>query len=162
MRASSDGVMRGGEPVSAFLAILDREGADDRVGVRGSSGRVPRRPDRDAVETRAGRRLGPSRVGRSAIALGGGEQAPGASLTVATRGTTPLPVDSLLVVVSSALRGTDDERWREMLRENAPASGRLASVLVELALRAGDPTRGLARRGGAGAIAVRRWGDPNG
>ena len=49
----------------------------------------------------------------------------------------------MLVVVSSALRGTDDERWRELLRDNAPASGRLASVLVELALRTGVPSEDL-------------------
>jgi len=77
-----------------------------------------------------------------AVALGG-EQAPGASLTVATRGQSALPVDSLLVIVSSALRGVDDERWQEILRDNAPASGRLASVLVDLALRAGTPREDL-------------------
>jgi hypothetical protein len=45
--------------------------------------------------------------------------------------------DALLVVASSGLRGTDDERWQAQLLENA--SGRLASALVEQALKDGEP-----------------------
>ena len=142
MRASSEGVIRGGEPVSAFLAIVDLEALTIEWACAGHPGAFLVGPVATAVDTALA--VGSSKQGRPrAVALGGGEQAPGASLTVATRGTTPLPVDSLLVVVSSALRGTDDERWRELLRENAPASGRLASVLVELALRAGVPSEDL-------------------
>ncbi|MEO8845525.1 MAG: SpoIIE family protein phosphatase [Kofleriaceae bacterium] len=122
MRASSDGVIRGGEPVSAFLAILDLKSL--------------------TIEWACAGHPGAFLVGARTVALGGGERVPGASLTVATRGATPLPVDSLLVVASSALRGTDDERWRELLRDSAP-SGRLATVLVEHALRAGVPSEDL-------------------
>jgi hypothetical protein len=61
----------------------------------------------------------------------------------ASRHTAQLPPDTLLVVASSALRGTDDTRWAGHLREVAPASGRLASVLVESALRLGGTQEDL-------------------
>jgi hypothetical protein len=59
------------------------------------------------------------------------------------RGSSPLSSDALLVVASTGLRGTDDERWQIELREQAPATGRLASALVEHALRNGDPKEDL-------------------
>jgi len=49
----------------------------------------------------------------------------------------------LLVVASTALRGDDDTRWEQHLLEVAPASGRLASVLVDKALAAGEPAEDL-------------------
>jgi hypothetical protein len=41
------------------------------------------------------------------------------------------------------LRGTDDARWEQRLIQLAPASGRLASVLLENALEAGEPAEDL-------------------
>jgi len=64
-------------------------------------------------------------------------------MTTATRHVATLPQDALLVVASSALRGSDDARWESTLRELAPASGRLATVLVESALRTGEPRADL-------------------
>ena len=141
MRASSEGVIRGGEPVSAFLAILDMQTLTIEWACAGHPGAYLVGPIA-AIETVLA--AGSSKQARPrTVALGGGERAPGASLTVATRGATPLPVGSLLVVVSSALRGSDDERWTNVLRDHAPASGRLASVLVEQALRRGEPAEDL-------------------
>jgi hypothetical protein len=54
-----------------------------------------------------------------------------------------LPPDTLVVVASTALRGTDDTKWEAHLREMAPASGRLASVLVDLAVRRGESNEDL-------------------
>ena len=140
MRASSEGVIRGGEPVSAFLAILDAKTMTIEWACAGHPGAFLVGPIA-AVDTHLP--AGSVKQGRPLAVALGGEQAPGASLTVATRGQSALPVDSLLVIVSSALRGVDDERWQEILRDNAPASGRLASVLVDLALRAGTPREDL-------------------
>jgi len=55
----------------------------------------------------------------------------------------PLPADTLLVVASSGLRGPDSDSWQMTLRDHAPASGRLATVLVEHALRDHDPDEDL-------------------
>ena len=141
MQASSEGVMRGGEPVAAFLAILDATAHTIEWACAGHPGAFLIGPIA-AIES--GLPLGSGKRGRpNAVALGGGSRSPGASLTIATRGTTPLPVDTLLVVVSSALRGENDDRWQDTLRDLAPASGRLATVLVENSLRTRDPSEDL-------------------
>ena len=69
--------------------------------------------------------------------VGTGNRAPGASLDVATRGQTALPEDTLLVIASTALRGTDDARWQHLVAERAPTSPKLATVLVETSLAGG-------------------------
>ena len=75
------------------------------------------------------------RLATPVVALGGGGDRLGASLTVATRGVTKLPIGALLVVASSALRG-DDEAWTLLLRTHAAAGLRLGSALVEARLAA--------------------------
>ncbi len=142
MRASSEGVIRGGEPVSAFLAILDAKALSIEWACAGHPGAVLVGPIAalDTANLPEGTLRG---VRPRAVPLGGGEPAAGATFTVATRGSSPLPVDSLLVVASSAVRGVEDARWSEILRDNAAASGRLATVLVELALRTTDPREDL-------------------
>jgi hypothetical protein len=140
MRASSEGVMRGGEPVSAFLAILDAKALSIEWACAGHPGAFVVGPVAGVDIALADGSLRGTRPKATAL---GGAQPPGASLTSATRGASPLPVDSVLVVVSSAVRGSDDVAWLERLRTNALSSGRLATVLVELALRAGDPSADL-------------------
>ncbi|MEO6777388.1 MAG: SpoIIE family protein phosphatase [Kofleriaceae bacterium] len=140
MRASSEGVLRGGEPVSAFLAILDANAATIEWACAGHPGAFVVGPIA-AIETALPD--GSRRATRpDAVALGGAGS-PAASLTIATRGDAALPADSVVVVVSSAVRGSDDLAWRDRLRANAPASGRLATVVVEAALRAGEPNEDL-------------------
>ncbi|MFT3696971.1 MAG: SpoIIE family protein phosphatase [Kofleriaceae bacterium] len=135
MRASSEGVIRGGEPVAAFLAILDAKTLSIAWACAGHPGALLVGPvaPLDTPMPEGSRKD----VRARAVALGG-EASPGASLTVATRGTNPLPVDSLLVVASSAVRGTDDERWRELVRMKAQVSNRLAATLVEQVPDAGE------------------------
>jgi hypothetical protein len=128
LHASSEGVVRGGEPVAAFLAIAK-----------------PRE-----IEWACAGHPGACIVGPLAGTLGeapsvaslGGEPSPASSLAVATRGKAAFPPDHLLIVASSALRATDDTRWHEQLRDAAPA-GRLAVTLVEQALREGPPREDL-------------------
>ncbi|NVB80816.1 MAG: SpoIIE family protein phosphatase [Kofleriaceae bacterium] len=127
MRASSEGVLRGGEPVAAFLAILDAQAQTIDWACAGHPGAfligpaavIPLAPD--SADT----------------------PVEGASLTEATRGQTPYHPDMLLVVASTALRAPDPVGWQKRLGEVAPATGRLASVLVETTLRAGAPAADL-------------------
>jgi GAF domain-containing protein len=141
MRASSEGVLRSGEPVAAFLAILDARARSIEYACAGHPGGFLVGPvallDHGAPDGSA------KGVRPRATPLGGGTRDPGASLVGATRHTSTLPPDTLLVVTSSALRGSDEATWQAELQELAPASGRLASVLVDTALRRGEPKEDL-------------------
>lgn len=144
MRASSEGVLRGGEPVAAFLAILDAQEKTIDWACAAHPGAFLIGPIA-AVESGlpdgslSGRR---PKVAALAPALQD-TPPPGASLTEAVRGTAAYHPDMLLVVASTGLRGADATAWEKRLVEAAPASGRLASVLVEGALRMGAPTEDL-------------------
>ncbi len=150
MQASADGVMRGGEPVAAFLAILDAEQQLIEWACAGHPGAALVGPIDVDAEFPVGSARGGPRPRPIAIGPGAGGDHTGASLSIATRGRTGYPPDTLVVVASTGLRGTDDARWLETLREIAPAAGRLASVVVETALRAGPPSEDLL------AVVVRR------
>jgi hypothetical protein len=142
LRASSEGVLRGGQPVAAFLALLDAKTATIEYTCAGHPGAFLVGP----IATIDGSLpLGSGKSARpKAIALGGGQRDPEASMRGANRHSAMLLADHLLVIASSALRGEDDDAWQQRLRETAPASGRLASVLVELAVREnGDPREDL-------------------
>ena len=134
LRASSDGVMRGGEPIAAFVAVLDA--------------------DRQRVAWACAGHPGAYIVGPpAATPLGGGGAALGASISTATRGEHSLPHDSLLVIASPAVRGDDELRWQTVLREQALAGPRLATMLVDVAKRRGDPHEDLL------VVVVRQRGD---
>ena len=139
MRATAEGVMRGGEPVSAFLAIL---GTDIEWACAGHPGAFVVGP---VASLETGSPVGSGKAARpDATQLGPGFHKKRAdSLAGASRGQSTLAPDTLLVVASTALRGTDDAHWHAQLREAAFASGRLATVLVEDALRRGTPSEDL-------------------
>lgn len=140
MRASSEGVLRGGEPVAAFLAIVDAQAHRLEWACAGHPGAHvigPLAPV-DASPTSSIEIPPPN-----ATALAGGPRVRGASLTAAQRGEADYPARSLLVVASTALRGDDDARWERHLVETTPTTTRLAAVLVEGALRAGEPAEDL-------------------
>ena len=144
MGASSAGVMRGGEPVAAFLAILDARTLTIEWACAGHPGAFlvgPIAGFDSAMPVGSIRAFLPR-----TIALGGSDdldELPGASLEIATRGFAPLPVDMALVVASTGLRGANSDRWREVLKDSAPAAGRWAATLVALALRNGAPAEDL-------------------
>jgi hypothetical protein len=141
MRASSDGVLRMGEPVAAFLAILDAQSQSIEWACAGHPGAFVIGP---IAHVESGLPQGSGTGGRpKAVALAGEQRPPEASLTAATRGQSAMHPDSMLVVASTGLRGDDTERWQARLTEVAPASGRIATVLVETALRAGAPSEDL-------------------
>lgn len=141
LRASSEGVLRSGEPVAAFLAIVDaRTGAID-FACAGHPGAFLVGP---IAALDGGVALGSGKGARpEATPIGAGTREPDASLGGATRHRAAFPPDTLLVVASTALRGDDDARWQAQLRETAPAGGRLASVLVDIAARHGTPDEDL-------------------
>ena len=108
LRASSEGVVRGGEPVAAFLAILDPVAQTDRVGLRGP----PRRRGRGAVARAAG------------ASLGGGGARLGASLTVARRAARPRSMPDALLV--DRVDGGPRRRRGALVPRAARAGGRPA------------------------------------
>lgn len=141
LRASSEGVLRSGQPVAAFLALLDAELETIEYTCAGHPGAFlvgPIATIDGSLPVGSGKSARPN-----ATPLGGGERDPEASMKGATGMSAVLPPDTLLVVASTALRGVDDQAWQQQLREVAPASGRLASVVVEKALRAGEPKEDL-------------------
>jgi hypothetical protein len=141
MRASSDGVLRGGEPVAAFLAIIDAQRRTIDWACAGHPGAYVigpiAAPSVDASTPAAG-------IERpKATALTAGPRVRGASLHAARRGQDEYVSDHIVVVASSALRGEDDAAWEQTLLELAAASSRLATALVERALKAGEPGEDL-------------------
>jgi len=141
LRASSEGVLRGGQPVAAFLALLDAQAGTIEYTCAGHPGGFLVGP----VATIDGSLpVGSGKAPRpKATPLGEGQRDPEASMRGASRHSAQLPPDTLLVVASSALRGQDDTAWQTHLRESAFASGRLASVVVEAALKRGEPREDL-------------------
>ena len=136
LRASAEGVMRGGLPISAFIAVVDADRQTLEWACAGHPGGYTVGPvayDLSHFPMGSGALQRPVTV-----ALGGGGGALGAGLTAVTRGEARLPHDSLLVVASTAVRGADEERWTTSLREQAPAGPRLATVLVDAAQKRGD------------------------
>jgi GAF domain-containing protein len=130
MQASGDGVMRGGEPVRAFIALI---GSEIEWACAGHPGAFLVGP---VASLDAGAPLGSIKSARPDVV----PLVPGPA---GTRGTLPLEPDSLLVIASSGLRGDDDAQWQARLRSAAFASGRLATVLVDDALKRGAPAEDL-------------------
>lgn len=145
MRASSEGVLRGGEPVAAFLAIIDAQAHKIEWACAGHPGALLVGPitlldtDTPPVQTTGQLQAMPA---PAATALSGGPRIRGASLHAARRGEAAYPRDSVLVVASTALRGDDDAAWERRVVDVASAS-RLASVLVERGLERGEPAEDL-------------------
>jgi len=138
LRASAEGVVRGGEPVGAFVAILDGEARSIAWASAGHPGAllVGPVPEVSAGDSSSG-------LTSSAMVLGGGGARLGASLEIATRGTSKLTPGSQLVIASTGLRADDDVLWMGQVRAAAPAGARLASVLVDGALARGEPHEDL-------------------
>lgn len=140
LRASAEGVVRGGEPVGAFIAIVDGDAQLVTWASAGHPGATIVGPIADLAAFPSGSGTGQR---PKAIPLGGGGDRLGASLVMATRGRTPLSHDAMLVIASSSVRGADDAAWLRAIVEQAPAGVRLAAVLVDNAKRRGTATEDL-------------------
>ena len=128
LRASAEGVLRGGEPIAAFMAILDASAGTIAWSCAGHPGAV--------VVTPGGAAPGP-------ISLGYGGTRLGDSYGAAVRGMAPLGPDSVLVVASSGVRSGDPSAWQGTVRTHAEAGSRLAGLLVEAAANRGQPGEDL-------------------
>jgi len=142
LRASAATVVRGGEPVAAFIAILDPVTHSISWACAGHPGASLLGPALD-IDWAMG-----SVMGRqpTATTLGAPEDASarlGASLDVAQRGTAKLPPGGMVVIASTELRGNDEALWQAVLHEHASAGPRLAKVLVDSKLEAGVPQEDL-------------------
>lgn len=118
LNASAEGVLRGGEPVGAFVALMDG--------------------DTERIEWAAAGHPGATILGHETVTLGGGESQASTSLVVARRGDTALSADAVLVVASSSVQAAIAAT---ALAEHGP--GRYAGALVDQALRSGAPQEDL-------------------
>jgi Stage II sporulation protein E (SpoIIE) len=153
--ASAEGVLRGGEPLAAFVAILDVDAGTMAWSCAGHPGALVVTPG--APES-------------SAISLGGGGARLGEPRGVTMRGVAPMGPDRMLVVASSGVRGgargDDSTAWRGVVREHAAAGPRLAALLVEAAANRGQPSEDLLavvirqRRGDRRSATLLRQGEP--
>ncbi len=133
LRASAEGVMRGGEPIAAFVAVVD---ADRQTLAWASAGHPGGYTVGPIAYDLASFPMGSGVLSRPVAVALAGRSALGASPSEISQGD--FAADSLLVVASSAVRGEDEERWQALLREQAPAGPRLATLLVDAAQRRGD------------------------
>ena len=128
LRTSAEGVLRGGEPIAAFVAILDAGAGTITWSCAGHPGAV--------VVTPGAAAPGP-------ISLGYGGTRLGDSYGAAVRGIAPLGPDSVLVVASSGVRSGEASAWQGTVRTHAEAGPRLAGLLVEAAANRGQPGEDL-------------------
>jgi hypothetical protein len=139
LRASAEGVVRGGEPVAAFIAILDAEARKLEWACAGH-------PGGHLVPYVAYDMMRSGDVPRpQAIALGAGVLGNrlGESLKTESRGVATLAPDSMMVVASTGLRGNDDDKWATTLRALGAAGSRLAALAVESVLAGAEPREDL-------------------
>ncbi|MDX2093409.1 MAG: SpoIIE family protein phosphatase [Kofleriaceae bacterium] len=122
LRASDDGVTRGGEQVAAFVALLDPTNHTIEWACAGHPG---------------GALVGPVAFDLEAFPQGSSAGVRAQATTLRGRGQAPLLADALLVVTSTAVREPNDDRWATVLREHAPAGARLATVLLDDAMKRG-------------------------
>lgn len=131
LRSSAEGVVRGGEPVTAFLSMLDPETGVIEWASAGYPGAAIVGPVPE-LGIDSGSAMRPI-----VTLLGGGGARLGASAgqssghVATSRGRAVAAIDSVLVIASAAVRGDDDEAFSVLLRERAAAGGRLAHALVD-------------------------------
>jgi hypothetical protein len=142
LRASAEDVLRGGEPIAAFVALLDADAGTIAWGCAGHAGAV-------LVSPGAGAGAGD---GDPAVALGGKGARLGETPGDVELGQAALAADQLLVIASSGVSG-GAPAWRDVLRDPAALGPRLAARLVDAAAAAGQPVEDLL------AVVVRQRGD---
>jgi hypothetical protein len=126
--------MRGGEPIAAFIALLDSEARTIAWCCAGHPGACLIAPDRPGAP---GAEPAPNTLGGGGSRLG---EPAGATL----RGVAPFGPGTMLVVASSGVCGGDAGAWYGALRATVAAAGpRLAGALVEAAANRGQPREDL-------------------
>jgi hypothetical protein len=138
LRASAEDVLRGGEPIAAFVALLDADAGTIAWGCAGHAGAL-------LVAPGAG-------DGDPAVALGGQGARLGDPRGDVALGQAALAPDQLLVIASSGVSG-GAAAWRGVLRDPAALGPRLAARLVDAAAAGGQPGEDLL------AVVIRQRGD---
>jgi hypothetical protein len=139
LRASAEDVLRGGEPVGAFVAILDAAARTIAWACAGHPGALQIAPgEGEPVGTAlggSGARLGePGEIARGSAALGAGD---------------------VVVIASSGVRAAADA-WRNVVGDATALGPRLAGRLVDAAAASGPPGDDLL------AVLVRQRREPIG
>ena len=124
LEATDEGIVRGGEAIRAFIAVLDADTQRLAWACAGHPGAFTVGPIADLAMFPTGSMSGPRPKTEE--------------LGATARGESLLAHDHLLVVASRAVRGEDEERWRTSLIDQATAGPRLAQVLVDQAQKRGD------------------------
>jgi hypothetical protein len=137
LRASAEDVLRGGEPIAAFVALLDADAGTIAWGCAGHVGALLVAPGADA---------------EPAVALGGQGARLGEPRGEIERGEAALAPDQLLVIASRGVHG-GAPAWRDVLRDAAALGPRFAARLVDAAAAGGQPGEDLL------AVVVRQRGD---
>lgn len=135
LRASAEDVLRGGEPIAAFVAVLDSVARTIAWGSAGHPG---------ALRVASG--------GGEPVVLGGGGARLGVAHGDVARGAAELGPDPLVIVASSGVHG-GAPAWRGALRDPGTAGSRLARRIVDAAAAGGQPGEDLL------AVVVRQRGD---
>jgi len=133
LSATADGVLRGGEPIAAFVAILD-PGGTVAWGCAGHPGAFA---------------IGPG-AEPDLIPIGGGGTRLGDAHGAVSHGEAALGPDLVLVIASRGLHRDGTSAWRGVVRDHVAAGSRLAGLLVDAAANAGHPDEDLL------AVVVRR------
>jgi len=136
LRASAEDVLRGGEPIAAFVALLDAGARTIAWGCAGHAGALLVAPG----------------DGDPAVALGGKGARLGDTRGDVELGAAALAPDQLLVIASSGVYG-GAPAWRGVLRDPAALGPRLAARLVDAAAAGGQPGEDLL------AVVIRQRGD---
>jgi serine phosphatase RsbU (regulator of sigma subunit) len=139
LRASAQDVLRGGEPIAAFIAILDADAQTIAWGCAGHPGALLVAPGAGGAEP-------------AQVALGGKGARLGEARGDVERGEARLHPDHVLVVASSGVYG-GAAAWRGVLRDPAALGSRLAARIVDAAAAGGQPGEDLL------AVVVRQRGD---
>lgn len=129
LRASAEGVLGGGEPIAAFVAILDAEARTIGWGCAGHAGALLVAPGAGGAEA-------------NAVALGGSGARLGEPRGEVERGAAALAPDQVLVVASSGVYG-GAPAWRAAIADAAALGPRLAGRLVDAAAGGGQPGEDL-------------------
>jgi hypothetical protein len=125
LRESAEDVLRGGESIAAFVAVLDPGARTIAWGSAGHPG---------ALRVASG--------GGEPVVLGGGGARLGVAHGDVARGAAELGPDPLVIVASSGVHG-GAPAWRGVLRDPAIAGSRLARRIVDAAVAGGQPGEDL-------------------
>jgi hypothetical protein len=136
LRASAEDVLRGGEPIAAFVALLDADAGTMGWGCAGHPGAW----------------LAPGAGDGDPVALGGKGARLGDTGGDVELGESAIAPDQLLVIASSGVHG-GAPAWRGVLRDPAALGPRLAARLVDAAAAGGQPSEDLL------AVVIRQRGD---